>query len=441
LRTSQNNIPYVVWKGISKYELALLGLVDLDIYIPESNMASFKNIAIKQDWIEVDSRNKFQNITHFYCFDKSISKFVHIHIYFNLRTGSTLDKSYFLNPSSIISERVCNEDGVFFVSNLDHAMLHYLRINLKKKGFLNKLFYFKERFKHNREQSFLHDLDLSQEELLSLAYERYQPKNHPDKRNLCSIIFNRFFNKLLNKKKLFFSSTIVSIIGSDGSGKSTLSSEIIKNFKKDFEVKHYSFGRPSFTYSSSYIWIIRQLIFYCRAIWRDVSESKNTGEHSKNILEKPSYTSIISSFALVLLAFERKCVLKKSRAKADNGNLVVLDRCPSLQVGQMDGPKILPSNFITELLSKLEIYLYQSSVRVDLVIKLEVPVDVLIHRNKTRNKLGKESVNEIKHRFNLFKNYTALSNDTKIIDGSAILPIVLSNSILSIIRYLNKPRT
>lgn len=94
----------------------------------------------------------------------------------------------------------------------------------------------------------------------------------------------------------------------------------------------------------------------------------------------------------VMVAWDRRALAARLRRKAANGGIVVCDRYPSATVGAMDSARLEASKEkgILGYLARLENHIYRQIPPPDVVIRLTVPIEVAIERNRERQKKGKE---------------------------------------------------
>src|SRR5512132_790211 len=86
------------------------------------------------------------------------------------------------------------------------------------------------------------------------------------------------------------------------------------------------------------------------------------------------------------------------------GAVIVFDRYPSVEPGNIDSPQLAARlhdtapNSILGYLVTLEKRVYQNMPAADPILRLTVPVDVAVMRNENRVKAGKESESYIRMR-------------------------------------------
>lgn len=423
----KNDISYVCWKGMHKIPAAIEGKADIDLFVPDQDLDAFKRTARELDWFELIPAVVFKGVCHFYSLD-SQGRFFHIHVYNKIRTGASYSKAYELNGKNFIEESHLDDSGVRVLNASLAKQVHFLRMKLRKKGLMNWLFFLKEKDKHIREENHLQKI--YSEDVLGEARLKYSKISDATKfRSFCNIV-NRLMAKVRGGKKKLPFGVVIAVTGTDGSGKSSLTSALENIFQGEMEVKRYGYGRPSFTVTTSLFWIFRNLI---QVVSRAPSRSEQVA-FPNNVTRR---TGILKSIYHLALSAERFLVLKKCQQDKSVGKLVILDRCPTEQIGQMDGPKI---NAVDGLLCKvglLEQSFYRNSSAPDLVLRLELSVEEAKLRNKNRDKFGKETDAEIEMRFRLFSDYVPKALSCVTIDSSKSIEEVQSLAVSEISALLS----
>ena len=112
----------------------------------------------------------------------------------------------------------------------------------------------------------------------------------------------------------------------------------------------------------------------------------------ETVEKSPRAFPLLFGIRSVLLAYDRRALLTRARARAAKGTIVLCDRYPSTVSGATDSPQLSQFNLararspIRHLLAQIEQRLYQEIPAPDLVIALTVPLEVAIIRNRTRGK-------------------------------------------------------
>ena len=131
--------------------------------------------------------------------------------------------------------------------------------------------------------------------------------------------------------------------------------------------------------------------------------------------------SIIYAIRSVLLAYERKVAAIKAHKYSQNGYLVICDRYPGLGDGKMDSPRV-PLNeskgSLYQFFYHLEQKLYRSIKPANIIFQLSVPLEIAIDRNNKREKIGKETEDELRERFALNSDAVFLADNYNFIDAT-----------------------
>ena len=449
-----NKIIFCCWKGHSEKELALLGEGDLDIFVPNDFKFEFEKVAKNAGFVKVFSyQANHPFLEHYYGFDKEKLQFIHLHVYFKIVTGEHISKNYILPLEN------------FIIDNIDHSsLLPEVKLNAATNIFLLRYFlkvgslfglyqYSRERSKYVNEADYLdlrekisgiQEIGFSQEifdqmketyKSASLMKKYFLSLNIKKKlkdfrrRSFFDLHFYNFRNSILRlfnkiffrKNKLFETGYVFAICGIDGSGKSSLVSGLKDTFSKDFSVKVFHLGRPS----SSIISFVFKPFLKTFSILRRYKKDK--------IIKKDLTDSRNVSLAFILrslmLAYDRKRESSRAHNFSRQGYIVFCDRYPGILDGKMDSPRIPlkkgRSKFY-QFCYQLEKDLYQSIELADVIFQIKVPLEVSLKRNETRNKIGKETEEELKNRFELNSEATFLSKKIEFVDGVLPFTEVLS---------------
>jgi thymidylate kinase len=424
----RKDIFYCSWKsnhGLSEF---LEGEGDLDLCIKRVQKTDFESVLRLLGFIKVNSSvSIFPYVDHFIGFDVSDMKMVHLHVYFKIITGESNSKNYILPLDSWIQENTVKEREINTLTNEAQLIMFLIRHYIKIGSLFGLLLVFRDRKKYSGEFSLLAktDFDFSltpdfipgdflnelwvcyrrksvfksmlmslKLKLLLLGYRRRGGVAHLffKVRNT----FKRLMNKVLYKRKKFLDTGFfVSVCGLDGSGKSSAVQALFDFYSRYFSVKIIHMGRPSPTVLTFVFWLVLKFIGLIR---HSKAKNKKTIEQ---FLPKNN-TSHFMAVRYLILAYERYRCSMRAQKLLSKGYIVISDRFPSLSYGKMDSPRIsMVENptFIYSILSRLEKRLYLSILPCDSLYYLSVPVDVAIERNANRDKVGKETDNEIRARY------------------------------------------
>ena len=187
------------------------------------------------------------------------------------------------------------------------------------------------------------------------------------------------------KSKQFASGgRLIAFVGPEATGKSTLVKETVSWLGQAFDVSSAHLGKPPSTWLTFLpnlaLPLLRCLVPQHRISMtaRDAGRSNSRG------------ASLLVGLRAVLIAWDRRALVTKLRRRSANGGIVVCDRYPSTIPGAMDSPRLeVPfgtgwQSKLLGFLAKLESHIYCRIPPPDLVIRLTVPVEVAIARNRER---------------------------------------------------------
>jgi thymidylate kinase len=440
------DVTFCNWKGHHAVQSHLNGDGDLDLFVPLRCNAKFVNIIESQGFRRVISYQADHDfIEHYYALDKTTNKFAHIHVYFKIVTGEHASKNYILPLEEYILNNL-DTSAILPIVNVGGRHNIFLIRYFLKMGSLYGLFqYWREIAKYSKEwNSYNHDhqyegvaeLALSSEELyemksvyeasslfkkliVSLRFKRrlrsFKKRGYLQHRiYVVTNFIIRLVNKLFFKKqKLLAPGIVVSVCGLDGSGKSSLVSALSGKYSRHFCVKVFHLGRPA---SNVLTFFFKPLISTYSFLKRNkvVSEHRDLAKSGHNI-------SIIYAIRSVLLAYDRKVAAIKAHKYSQNGYLVICDRYPGLGDGKMDSPRV-PLNeskgSLYQFFYNLEQKLYRSIKPANIIFQLSVPLEIAIDRNNKREKIGKETEDELRERFALNSDAVFLADNYKFIDAT-----------------------
>ena len=459
----KNFIPYVSWKNNHEIAKSLIGDSDLDIYIPLKYKKAFINLVFKNFWIiAVNPTVNFPHIEHFYLI-KDNEKTYHLHVYFKVITGESWIKEYDLPIEQYLIDNRCKHDKykIYVLNNKAQAYLFALRHIIKSGSISSRIIYLKDIESYKVEWiscnykvsslighgPILLDSAIKNSGLLNSFQLSGFINSIMFRNKICAFLRIKYYllplyrvlsfgrrciNKLfLNRKKVLKPKGIViAISGIDGSGKSSMVSEITTSLSNFLTVRRVSLGKPQ----GNLIELFRKIV------------SKNSERiiitSTKKYFHK---TTIFKSIQLLILAILRFFESYKAKYYTKKGYIVMSDRWPTREFGKMDGPKIFvkdKSNILVKLLSKLEKIIYKLIPAADICYFLEVPVDVAIKRNDLRVKNDKETVKEIRERHSknnkirpIAKKFIKFDNDGLFKEKKKELLLSIRNELVSINTY------
>ncbi len=446
---NKKGIKYCHWKSNLLLNDALDGYDDLDLLVSRDDIYIFEILINKLGFKEASNKNiSFNGIKHFYGYDNDSGEILHLHIYYQVKTGASWTKSiHFDFEEYILNNLTTHNSGmpipkkyIELVIFIFRVMLKYSKVNefilvnREHKRTLNEIIYLQNGANRDKVKEFLNIYfnNIKQEEFYSYIdiiqngtkLEKYFAGKRLSKRlkeykylsfweeNYINIsqFFYRVFNKLIfkQKKRVCSSGTIVVIAGLDATGKTTVTTDLKKWLGKNFTTTLVHFGKPKSTL------ITYPFNFLIKILRKEAS----SGSEFKSSIQKRGAKSFAYMVRQVILAYDRYRLAKKCWRLSSKGDIVLLDRYKSEDFGVMDSRRLNPIDYsgLKLKLAELENSLYSKMPKPDILFYLTVPVEIAVQRNQDRIKEGKESEAFIRVRHRQNKNLKYSANHTHIID-------------------------
>ena len=439
----KEEVRYCHWKSNYHLNYALAGVEDWDVLIHVEDFHSFMSIITSVGFkpaLTTNDAGQF-GVYHFYGLDDVSGNLVHIHAYSRILSGDSLVKSYCLPVEEMLLDNLRCDDFmpvpfreadllVFLIRNALKS-LSPLDIYMQRNDSglileeLNWLFEGLDDEKFKRlQQKYFPELNY---ELLrdfssylkdqQYSYKRYYTawkisNNLKRYRRMSSlktqlltlkILLPLMFRKFVRKTKYMRSQNggkIVVLIGPQAVGKSTVAKALTKWIGQEFDVTSVHVGKPPATLLTTPFRLLLPLL-------RKLLPSHRSTEIEKK-LEKKSETntslSLLHIIRKLILAYERKKILRYIFRKSIAGKIMICDRYPSQKIGAVDGASFTQSmvsvekNPFKRFLMKLETKIYDSVNPPDLIFSLAVDVNEAVRRAEVRDKVGPRDPEYVKFR-------------------------------------------
>jgi hypothetical protein len=427
-------LTYCHWKSNLALPASLEGRTDLDLLIHRESGAAFKAMLRRLDFRQADMRDPdpLPAMEHYYALDEPSGKLVHVHAYYAVITGESLAKNYRLPIEEMLFRNTRRQDGVRVPIKSAELIVFTLRMLLKHTSLVELFMLARDWKKVKQEAAWLTECGSTVESMRLIS--RWLPAVSPELFSECvsalakpaplhrriilgarlqrrlrmysrhsalsnSVTGLRRFTGLvvgrLDRSRrgmaLRSGGAVIAFVGPEATGKSTLLSEVRGWLGEYFAVDQIHAGKPKSTALSAAPNLLVPLLRSLLPSYRSGNvEVQYSAEDASNT---PGMTfPLIFGIRSVLLAYDRRALLTRARARACGGTVVLCDRYPSTVSGATDSPQLARFDVsrdrspVRRLLARLEKRFYEDIPAPDLVISLSVPLEMAIARNKTRGK-------------------------------------------------------
>jgi thymidylate kinase len=195
---------------------------------------------------------------------------------------------------------------------------------------------------------------------------------------------------------------VIAFVGVEAAGKSTMLEDVERWLGRHYTVRSVHAGKPP----STPLTAVPNLLL--PALRRLLPEQRSTRVTARRVAAEPTQVTT-GSFPLlfglrsVLLAHDRRALLRRAFARSANGAIVLCDRYPSGPAGAPDGPQLggadgpLATTRLKQWLRDIEERLYRDIPPPDAVLYLTAPFEVTLERNRMRAKVEPEEYLRSRH--------------------------------------------
>lgn len=386
---NDKNVRYCHWKSNEHLMEGLDGDTDLDVYVLPQDKGLVESLLLELSYLKCVTQIgcRYPNVFEWLGFDKDTGKLVHVHLHYQIITGTKYCKEYvFPLDDLILSSRVLDPITNVYITdpNLEIIIL-YCRIALKAKNKKSirvegsdkrEIDFLKSQIQENKVACLCNQLignegydfyallgktKLSSNDWYRIyliaekwlnPYRKYS-KLHVFLRHqyynirhlLVHIAITKFNWRIINKKTLPNKSLSICFLGQDGSGKSTVTIELCKWLSWKLSAHRFYLGS-----GDHYKGVLNRLILKGSKIKRKQSSTR-VPEDDQKIQRKKKKYSLKNFFSETLSAVNRLTIARnayKEVLRAEKyrkkGGIPLFDRFPQLQFeGIYDGPKIAES--------------------------------------------------------------------------------------------------
>lgn len=421
-------VRYVHFKSNEHIDQSVEGKTDFDILVDRHDCRSFEAVLLELDFKRFISppRAAYPGVDDWLGMDPETGAFIHLHTHYQLVTGKAGYKNYVLPWGQIALESRTKdgETGIFFVAPEFELVELYTRIiakintindlrarrrgyslkgdNLREAQWLwerideEKLSVMKARCFGELAEKIPNDL-FRKRKFSAAEYRGYRSVmlrllQNQERAGMERVGWRSLFHtlsiKIMGKiRKLGFlpayrrkkychtGGMLIAFLGVDGSGKTTVTSEIASWLSWKIETSHMSLGVGR--KKQSWQFLLRQRI---KKMMGKSTEPKGTTKLPSMEPIPVNFRNGRSQRKKLAFAKEVNRDIRRIHGYCLNGGIMVVDRYPQLQFpGIADGPKVNVSYPRLQEKERAALQIAEE-IQPDLVFKLMVPVEVSMQR-------------------------------------------------------------
>ncbi|OEE90365.1 hypothetical protein [Vibrio crassostreae] len=408
-----SNLEYFVWKDLDSVKRNLLkdvhGDVEFDVLVSDRDQKKFLEVLKNENFVICKNTKPSYLKDVYHAFKFTRFGYYHFHIYPSLLTGNHFSKEFYIDLKDLF-----NDYEFFYELKCASRELELFFSSLR---FLFKQGSYFEKIKKCDQENY--DAFLSLENSYTKRYNliksnvgcyRYKTRNRVYVENLyykflyrlhCKI--TRSNNKSLMKKKR------IAFIGTDGSGKTTISSHIYDNCRRKIPTKKIYLGSNYKNYSFT-TWVYYFSYKYFFRIFKIFGDNK-------------LYWYGLSNFEISRVKDTVKRYLKVSKERKD---VVIFERFPT--PGFLDFPnKLIDNPCISDrkkkLLNDYKIFWCNEAENINMFL-ITTPIECIV----SRRVMGEDELRDIKNKKGIEHQFINSTESSKmnIIENKGSLESTLS---------------
>lgn len=337
---NSKNQKLIIWKSFDRLDESIFGKTDFDLLLMEGNFQTLLPLLKERGWakFEAEKWRSFEKIHDFFKIiqDRNNNNFViHFHIHEVVRTGERFTKSLIFN-SKEFKNKIIEVEGFKTVEDEFDYKLKIIRAAFKLTFFdliialirFNKTSIYKFRneilktpnLSMNGENDifseYLHESSLIKFLIINKKI-RKDFNNYREKKIFKNYYFKLIYSKISKGGKIVKDGLLVSFIGVDGSGKSTITNEIYNILSKQFKTKIIYMGLPKSVKK------FRSILYSIKRR----SKKKYTANKDRQLSNKDKSSIVNSFFSLLVSVIKLLKNLQISYLKK-RGYIILTDRFP-----------------------------------------------------------------------------------------------------------------
>ncbi len=440
---NKQKINYCHWKSNNKIDLDSNFVDDYDLLLNSKDRKIFEKYL--KTW---NSKLIYVSKSIYHCVLILKNCIIHLHIYYELKSSGLIYKNYCYPSSFLLNNnisyfkktiRIANEyDDFVFLITRKIAEFHSpieLIISLRNAELEDEILFFqKKKLNSNKIKQIIDQNDILNFDdfkmfqllylkkkylkifFLSFKYffkmKKFRSKNFIFAELIRSFIILKIIfyktkkndSKFLKLKRGF----ILSIIGPDNSGKSTIIKKITNFYSKFYCTENFHMGSPKINF-------LQKVINFLSNLFSKNSKLRNSSL-AVNGNTKLSYINfLIISIKSILTAYSRYLENRHIYKHLIDNKFIITDRYVKESPSYFDGPKIPLLNSKNKLilfLSSIESYFYKKIQPCDLAVYIQVPHTILHKRNKLRKKNMRESTDYLTKSIHETMHYRSYKSKT-----------------------------
>jgi len=424
-------VRYCHWKSNWRLPEALRGETDLDLLVHRADTSRFLSV-VGALGLKPGGGEDHPSVCHCYGCDDESGRLFDLHVYYRLITGGTIKGYHLPVEEMLLRGAQPTEAGVYvpepaaelvlFVirKSLDYAVAIEALIPREWKAAADELRWLMSQGATDRDvrrllAEYLPSVDFALFRKLRDAIEsgrwgvgrfrlgralasRLRPYRRFARPSATLARSGRAWRKAWRTlqggtppQALLSGGAVIAVVGSDGSGKSTVVGEVSRWLGEFLSVATIHGGKPPPSVPTALPRLLLPLLRRMMPGYRSTRIELRAAVATEPAAMR---TGPLLLFALraLMLAYERKKLLIRAHRKAANGTLVLSDRYPTRQPGVPEGAML---HFLREdprslyrWLARVEERTYGEIPQPDLVLRLDVPLELAVQRNLTRSKPG-----------------------------------------------------
>ena len=337
---NSKNQKLIIWKSFDRLDESIFGKTDFDLLLMEGNFQTLLPLLKERGWakFEAEKWRSFEKIHDFFKIiqDRNNNNFViHFHIHEVVRTGERFTKSLIFN-SKEFKNKIIEVEGFKTVENEFDYKLKIIRAAFKLTFFdlVISLIRFNKGSIYKFRNEILRTSNLSLNTVNDIFSEYLQESsvvkfliinkkirkdfnNYREKKIFKNYYFKLIYSKISKGGKIVKDGLLVSFIGVDGSGKSTITNEIYNILSKQFKTKIIYMGLPKSVKK------FRSILYSIKRR----SKKKYTANKDRQLSNKDKSSIVNSFFSLLVSVIKLLKNLQISYLKK-RGYIILTDRFP-----------------------------------------------------------------------------------------------------------------